>query len=761
MANSIGLDFGTGNSVLAYYEGRQTKIYTGFFEDGVNPSDIIITTDGQPEPDYALLASPQGYQLEKSIKRRLLNLDTESDNDRDRLIDMAVTRLKYVYDRFVTDTGEQPRKAILTCPANTGQAYRNVLVQIGQRVGLPEVEIVDEPTAAAVYHRHSVDAHKDERWLVVDWGCGTCDISLIERKQGKKDLHVVEVVGKNELGGMDMDDALRNHIASKYRLSADSCSLNEIEDIKKRLSDEDSVTTDLALNDGQQVTVTVTRDELEDLVTDMLEQFEDLVDEALDQAGWDNPDVVIATGGPVQMPVVRQSIMELTSFSDDQIFWNDPMTSVAQGAAALAEIKRLGDLHVTNKVAQTIGIRVVDGSNDNAFHPVIKRGESRPITREVRLATSENLQDIISIEILEGESHLANANTSLGNLNVVVRPENRGAIEVNLRIRLDESGTMEAVVEPVGSINEVRRVETAGISYRKGERRGLSDEARTGDPVTEFNDVVRNREVDLDTARQEYERIKIKYHPDRQPQQREHWQARIEALDIAFGAYKDELERRMRASTIPDLDALERSVIDETVAQRLTHCLANRLADDQDTASRMLTLLKRYPDYRRVVAAYLYLVKRNKVLQWILANDDRPTVGLVVLLQNLPGKDLMDRHEVLKAAYRLDEENRDRVCELLSDPNLDIEALYDIVRSEAPQAQAPFQSRTPSDNKNNQQTVGYTKLEFTYENGRTYITGNTYPVKEHLKSKGCRWHGQRKAWYINGRITEKDIWPDA
>lgn len=759
---SIGLDFGTGNSVLAYFEGKRTKIYTGIFPDGVNPSDILISEAGEPIPDYTrLMATPAGYHLEKSIKRRLLNLARESEADRDRLIDMAVARLKFVYDHFVEDSGEQPKKAILTCPANTGQAYRNILHQIGQRVGLPEVEIVDEPTAAAVYHRHAVDGNQDERWLVIDWGCGTCDISLIERGKGKKDLHVVAVIGENELGGMDMDSALRDHLASTHGFTAEACPLLEIEDIKKRLSDEDSVNADLTLSDGSRVSVTVTRNELESLVADMLAQFETLIEDVLDEAGWDNPDVVIATGGPIQMPIVRQTIMDLTSFSEDQIYWNDPMTSVAQGAAVLAEIKRLGELHVTNKVAQTIGIRVVNGSNDNAFHPVISRGESRPITREVRLATSENLQDIVAIEIREGESALADANTLLGNLNVVVRPDNRGAVELNLRVRLDESGTMEAVVEPIGEAATVRRIETAGISYRKGERRGMSDEARTGDPVTEFNDVVRNREVDLDTARQEYERIKIKYHPDRQPQQREYWQARIEELDVAFSRYEDELRRRMRASTIPDLDALERSVIDETAAQRLTHCLANQLAEDKETAARMFNLLKRYPDYRRVVASYLYLVERNQTLQWILANDDRPTVGLVVLLQNLPGKDLMERHEVLKAAYRLDEDNRERVRELLSDSELNIEALYQTVRDEAPQAQAPFAPQSGNSSTGQRQAPTRTNLEYTYENGKTYITGNTYAVKDHLKSIGCRWDGARKAWYKDGKVAEKDIWPDA
>lgn len=31
---------------------------------------------------------------------------------------------------------------------------------------------------------------------------------------------------------------------------------------------------------------------------------------------------------------------------------------------------------------------------------------------------------------------------------------------------------------------------------------------------------------------------------------------------------------------------------------------------------------------------------------------------------------------------------------------------------------------------------------------RIYITGNTYPVKDRLRSAGCHWDGERKQWWI-------------
>lgn len=35
------------------------------------------------------------------------------------------------------------------------------------------------------------------------------------------------------------------------------------------------------------------------------------------------------------------------------------------------------------------------------------------------------------------------------------------------------------------------------------------------------------------------------------------------------------------------------------------------------------------------------------------------------------------------------------------------------------------------------------------------ITGNTYPVKEQLKSLGARWNGDAKAWMIDGAKADQ------
>jgi len=278
----LGLDFGTGNSVLGTRGGGRTQVLRLIANAESIPSDILVGDQGEIDPDPThLLNPPQGFRRITSIKRRLLGLSADNGPERARLMDLAVARLKYLYDAFAQRNPEPVVKAVLTCPANTGQAYRDLLLEIGRRVGLPQVSIVDEPTAAAVHHGLGEVAQQDERWLVVDWGCGTCDVSLIERKAGSRDLQVRCVHGDNSLGGLDMDARLRQYLAERYQFSPDAIPLWEVEELKKQLSDQDVSHATWTLPDGRPLTVRLTREELDRVVVPLLAQAQDLIRQAL------------------------------------------------------------------------------------------------------------------------------------------------------------------------------------------------------------------------------------------------------------------------------------------------------------------------------------------------------------------------------------------------------------------------------------------------------------------------------------------------
>lgn len=759
--NTIGIDFGTGNTVLAEWYGTQSKIYEQVGNNGLVCSDVALNKQGQiisqPVNDLQNLSD---YQIEKFIKRKLLNaIDAEDQEAIAYLTKLATLRLKYVFDSYTKATTEKVVKAVLTCPANTGQAYRSILMEIGRQIGLPSMDIVDEPTASAVHHGLAETATTNEKWMVIDWGCGTCDISMIVRKQGLKDLTVVCVEGDNNLGGSDIDVLLENDIARKYQKPVEAFNPYSIEKIKIALSSKEEFSEDVLLNDGSTIAIKYTRSELENLITPLLERFKELINKALKAAKWQDSgvDKIIATGGPILMPSVKSIIEEIAEDSGADLYDSDPLTSVSKGAARLAEIKRLGGLVVTNKVAKSIGVRVVKEKNTDSYHKVIVRGEDRPVSRQVELATSIDLQDIIEIEIREGDNDIsASGNTLLARLNAVIRPESKGNIKIKLQIALNDSGALEAYIEPISDKSTVREIKAEGIRLEKGQKETATGELLTEDPVSEFKTQAIENEVDPDTARLIYERLKVKYHPDRQPDKREYWNNKLRELDEHFNEYMLEIEKRMHASSVPNLPwskpaELKSIIVDEVLANRLTHCLANNIGTTEQIQI-MPGLLKQYPDYRRVVASYLFAVKRNPVLQKFLSEDDRPQVGLVVLLQNVQGKSIKERHEVLKAVYRVKEE---KIREFIMNVNLDINKLYEEVPKVAEVAKNPITGNTASGG-NTSAFKG--KLNYEYRGNDTIITGNTYPVKELIKKAGGRWDPGSSAWKIAGRhVSDNEI----
>ncbi|NLB81123.1 MAG: hypothetical protein GX800_05840, partial [Clostridiaceae bacterium] len=80
--NTIGIDFGTGNTVLAEWYGTQSKIYELVGNNGLVCSDIALNKQGQifSQPVHEL-QNLSDYQIEKFIKRKLLNAIDAEDQE--------------------------------------------------------------------------------------------------------------------------------------------------------------------------------------------------------------------------------------------------------------------------------------------------------------------------------------------------------------------------------------------------------------------------------------------------------------------------------------------------------------------------------------------------------------------------------------------------------------------------------------------------------------------------------------------------------
>ena len=124
--------------------------------------------------------------------------------------------------------------AIITMPAYFNHNQIEDTRRAGEQAGFEVVELLHQPTAAALYYSW-LEGHGDATYLVYDLGGGTFDVSIIRRRFD--DCEVLSVSGDPFLGGDDFDRLLASHLGGQ----PDSPHFNQLvqvaEGIKIALSD--------------------------------------------------------------------------------------------------------------------------------------------------------------------------------------------------------------------------------------------------------------------------------------------------------------------------------------------------------------------------------------------------------------------------------------------------------------------------------------------------------------------------------------------
>lgn len=113
--------------------------------------------------------------------------------------------------------GTRVKKAVITVPANFLQSQKEATIAAAEIAGLEVMQLIPEPTAAALYFGfHNSEQKKEENIFVFDLGGGTFDVSVVQRKRGD-DFQVITVKGNPHMGGNDIDDLLVQHFLGEFK----------------------------------------------------------------------------------------------------------------------------------------------------------------------------------------------------------------------------------------------------------------------------------------------------------------------------------------------------------------------------------------------------------------------------------------------------------------------------------------------------------------------------------------------------------------
>src|SRR6201991_1675724 len=321
MAKAVGIDLGTTNSVVAAtLEGGQAEVIPNAEGGRTTPSVVGFTDDGQrlvgQVAKRQAILNPEAtlYSVKRFIGRKWGEVDEEAkivsykvargENDAVRFEirgkpyapeEISALILRKLAEDAAKFLGERVTEAVITVPAYFNDAQRQATKDAGKIAGLEVMRIINEPPAAAL--AYGLDKKGSETVLVYDFGGGTFDVSILDVGDGV--VEVRSTSGDGHLGGDDFDKRVVDWLADQFKndngidLRTDPQALQRLYEAAERAKVELSSATTAQINlpfitadasGPKHLNTQLTRAQLEQLVSDLIERTRRPVEDALSDA---------------------------------------------------------------------------------------------------------------------------------------------------------------------------------------------------------------------------------------------------------------------------------------------------------------------------------------------------------------------------------------------------------------------------------------------------------------------------------------------
>lgn len=508
-SNVIGIDLGTTYSVVAHVdEHGLPRSIPNAEGDITTPSAVFFDRQGVVvgkealraaafEPDRVALFAKRDVG-EATYSRRIRGCQVPAE-----VVEaLVLKKLKHDAERVLGPITQ----AVITVPAYFTEPCRKATQDAGMLAGLEVLDIINEPTAAALCYgveRGFLNAqgasHQSETLLVYDLGGGTFDVTIM-RLEGNQSI-ALATRGDVYLGGLDWDERIVERIAAQFHsehgidLRTDESVRQELLTIAQEAKHALSARTETQIffrHEGKGVRLSLTRSDFEDMTSALVERTRLTVTNALHDAGlrWSDVTRVLMVGGSTRMPMITSMLETLAGVPIDQCL--SPDEAVAHGAAIYAGMLttlsagNAPGYSIRNVCSHDLGVMGVEvGTNRKRRQVMIARNSPLPAKAKRTFPTARDGQRGVNIEIVEGGTDSGEGATRIGQCLVYDLPEGlpKGTkVEVGFQYQSNGRLEVSATLPAIGKSAAFQLERSYGLTkeqlerWRKAITAGLTDD---------------------------------------------------------------------------------------------------------------------------------------------------------------------------------------------------------------------------------------------------------------------------------------------
>ena len=498
---AVGIDLGTTFCAVAHIDPYgKPQIIPNSESERITPSVILF--DGASVIVGSLAKNNSVAEAERIVdfvKREMGKPKEQFHREFNGKIYSAEELSALILRKLKADTEKYLKEGVtdvvITVPAYFNDAERTATITAGQLAGFNVLQIINEPTAAALaFGLDKLD--EDQTVFVFDLGGGTFDVTIMRIKG--HEIEMLATNGDHRLGGKDWDDIIVNQVAQEFDKAHGEnplLDLQSYQDLQSRalaakIQLSSRARTAIVHNhNGKTVKVELTREELEGMTRHLVEKCKTICEMVMQEAkmSWSEVNKVLLVGGMTRMPMIRKMISQLSSVPVvDDI---NPDEAVAVGAAIQAILSLLkeeetsgvrtlpedtrqqfssregGLIQVTNITSHTLGVVLWDEARlEEYVFPMIRKMTPMPATVKNSFGTaSANMRRAV-VRIVEGESTLPAECTPLGLCDVELPAFLPKGSPVELTYEYNANQVLEVAVNACGNQAKVTIERNTGLA---------------------------------------------------------------------------------------------------------------------------------------------------------------------------------------------------------------------------------------------------------------------------------------------------------